>query len=167
MVTQGQETLHKTTSSAMTEVKPTVCFWCKAECGLLAHVQDGRLLKLEEDPEWPIKCYPPTAGCVRRKAATEYLYHPGRVNYPLKRVGERGEGKWQRIEWKDALDEIAEKLDRLRDRYGGETLGASGGTARAGADLLWAAFDYGRCNRRDVPQLCIEQGFQMSAAIGR
>jgi len=111
-------------------VKPTVCFWCKAECGLFAHVQDGQLLKLEEDPDWPIKCHPPTAGCVRRKAAAEYLYHPGRVNYPLKRVGARGEGKWQRIEWKDALDEIAGKLDGLRDRFGGETLGASGGTAR-------------------------------------
>ena len=62
------------------QVRPTVCFWCKAECGLLAHVRDGELLKLEEDPDWPIKCHPPTAGCVRRKAAVEYFYHPGRVN---------------------------------------------------------------------------------------
>lgn len=120
----------KTEPPAGVEVKPTVCFWCKAECGLLAYVKDGVLLKLEEDPEWPIKCYPPTAGCVRRKAAVEYFYHPGRLNYPLKRIGERGEGKWQRIEWKDALDEIADKLARLRDRYGAETLAATGGTAR-------------------------------------
>ncbi len=112
------------------EFKPTVCFWCKAECGLIAYVRHGQLLKLEEDPEWPIKCHPPTKGCVRRKAATEYFYHPGRVNYPMKRVGGRGEGKWKRISWPDALDEIAEKLGRLRDHYGAETLAASGGTAR-------------------------------------
>ncbi|OGP66096.1 MAG: hypothetical protein A2170_00980 [Deltaproteobacteria bacterium RBG_13_53_10] len=113
-----------------TDVRPTVCFWCKAECGLLAHVKNDRLLKLEEDPDWPIKCYPPTRGCTRRKAATEYFYHPERVNFPLKRVGERGEGKWQRISWPDALDEIADKLEKLRDQYGPETLGASGGTGR-------------------------------------
>jgi len=112
------------------EIKPTVCFWCKAECGLLAHVQDNHLIKLEEDPDWTIKCYPPTKGCVRRKAATEYFYHPGRLNFPLRRTGERGEGKWQRISWKDALDEIANKMVKLRDKYGPETLAASGGTAR-------------------------------------
>ena len=112
------------------EIKPTVCFWCKAECGLLAHVRNGELLRLEEDPDWPIKCHPPTKGCVRRQAAAEYLYHPGRVNFPMKRAGARGEGKWQRISWTDALDEIAAKLAELRARYGAETLAASGGTAR-------------------------------------
>ncbi len=112
------------------EIKPTVCFWCKGECGLLAYVRNNKLLKLEEDPDWLIKCYPPTKGCVRRKAAVAYFYHPGRLNYPVKRVGERGEGKWQRISWQDALDEIANKLAKLRDRYGPETLAASGGTAR-------------------------------------
>ena len=112
------------------EVRPTVCFWCKAECGLLAHVRNGRLLKLEEDPAWPIKCYPPTQGCARRKAAVEYFYHPERVNFPLKRVGERGEGKWQRLSWPDALDEIAGKLEALRNTYGPETLAITGGTGR-------------------------------------
>jgi thiosulfate reductase/polysulfide reductase chain A len=118
------------TTSQYVESKPTVCFWCKAECGLLAHVRHGELLYLEEDPEWPIKCHPPAKGCVRRKAAAEYFYHPGRVNYPLKRLGQRGENMWQRISWPDALDEIAGKLGRLRDQYGAETLAASGGTAR-------------------------------------
>ena len=58
-------------SSNNYEIKATVCFWCKAECGLLAHVKNGELIRLEEDPDWPIKCYPPTKGCVRRKAAAE------------------------------------------------------------------------------------------------
>ena len=37
------------------QVKPKICFWCKGECGLLAHVKSGELIKLEEDPEWGIK----------------------------------------------------------------------------------------------------------------
>ena len=63
-------------SDAATQGKPTVCLWCKAECGLLAHVENGRLIKLEEDPDWPLDCYPPTAGCVRRKAAAEVCITP-------------------------------------------------------------------------------------------
>ncbi len=97
---------------------------------MYARVKDNRLISLEADPDWPIKCHPPVAGCVRRKAAVEYFYHPGRLHYPLKRTGERGEGRWCRISWTEALDEIAEKLDCLSSRYGAETLAATGGTAR-------------------------------------
>ena len=93
MGTPLQVPQHETAIGAGTHVKPTVCFWCKAECGLLAHVKDNRLLKLEEDPEWPIDCHPPTAGCVRRKAAAEYLYHPGRVNYPDEEHRRAGRGQ--------------------------------------------------------------------------
>ncbi|MEJ2246173.1 MAG: molybdopterin-dependent oxidoreductase [Acidobacteriota bacterium] len=166
MIAQGFETRHISASGATTEVKPTICFWCKAECGLLAHVKDGRLLKLEEDPEWPIPCHPPPAGCVRRKAAAEYVYHPGRVNYPLKRVGARGEGKWRRIEWSDALDEIADKLDRLRDSYGGETLGASGGTARTHDEYRARFFNlFGSPNLLGQERICFGPRSIMADAI--
>ena len=166
MTTQRQKPPRKTGSTTGIEVKPTVCFWCKAECGLLAHVKDGVLLKLEEDPEWPIKCHPPTAGCVRRKAAAEYLYHPGRVDYPMKRVGERGEGKWQRIEWPDALDEIAGKLDELRDRYGAETLGASGGTARTHDEYRARFFNlFGSPNLLGQERICFGPRSVMADAI--
>jgi thiosulfate reductase/polysulfide reductase chain A len=166
MTAQEQEILPEAASDAATGVRPTVCFWCKAECGLLAHVKDGRLLKLEEDPEWPIPCYPPPAGCVRRKAAVEYFYHPGRVNFPLKRVGARGEGKWQRIEWSDALDEIADKLDRLRDSYGDETLGASGGTARTHDEYRARFFNlFGSPNLLGQERICFGPRSIMADAI--
>ena len=48
----------------------------------------------------------------------EYHDHPDRVNYPMKRVGKRGEGKWQQITWDEALDEIAAKLAAIRNRHG-------------------------------------------------
>jgi thiosulfate reductase/polysulfide reductase chain A len=70
-------------------------------------------------------------GCLRRNAAREYIYHPDRIRFPLKRVGGRGENKWQQITWDQALDEIAEKLQKLKDQYGPETLFVTQGTARS------------------------------------
>jgi anaerobic selenocysteine-containing dehydrogenase len=111
-----------------TEIKKAVCVWCKGECGVLVHVKDGHLVKLEEDPDYGRKVWPATRGCVRFRAAAEFMYHPDRVNFPLKRVGDRGEGKWQRISWDQALDEIAEKLTRVKDKYGAEGIGFTRGT---------------------------------------
>ncbi len=75
-------------------------------------------------------------GCLRRNAAREYIYHPDRLKFPLKRVGERGENKWQRITWEQALDEIADKLKELKNKYGPETLFITQGTNRT---TLWTA----------------------------
>jgi len=51
-----------------------------------------------------------------------YLEHPKRLKYPLKRVGERGEGKFERISWDQAMDEIGEKLNKIRDEHGSEAV---------------------------------------------
>jgi anaerobic selenocysteine-containing dehydrogenase len=60
----------------------------------------------------------------------DHLYHPGRLNYPLKRKGAKGQGYWQQLTWDQALDEIAGKLADLRDRWGAETLAFTHGTKR-------------------------------------
>jgi len=60
----------------------------------------------------------------------EHLYHPQRLNYPLKRVAEKGAGHWQQISWDQTLDEVAEKLARLCDKYGAEPLAFTHGTKR-------------------------------------
>jgi anaerobic selenocysteine-containing dehydrogenase len=93
-----------------TEVIRT-CAWsppgCHAVgCGLRLFVKDGELVKVEGDPEHPL-----TRGklCVRCLALKEYIYHPDRIKYPMKRVGERGESKWERITWDEAFDMIIEK----------------------------------------------------------
>lgn len=113
-----------------TKVEKAFCVWCKGECGVLVYVRDGRLVGVEEDPEWPRKCWPSAKHCVRRRAAVEWFYHPQRLNFPMKRVGARGEGKWQRIPWEQALDEIAEKLAEIRDKYGPEAVATTRGTLR-------------------------------------
>lgn len=112
-----------------TELKRAVCTWCKGECGVLVHVKDDHLVKVEPDPEWPKQVYPPIKGCLRRRAAVEWFYHHDRVNFPLKRAGEKGEGKWQKISWTQALDEIAEKLGKIKREYGGEAIAYSQGTS--------------------------------------
>ncbi len=112
-----------------TEIKKSVCVWCKGECGVLVHVRDDRLIKVEPNPDWPSKVYPPNKGCPRLRAAKEFFYHPDRLNFPVKRVGERGEGRWQRIPWEIALDEIAAKLKEIKEKYGPEAVGYTWGTA--------------------------------------
>ncbi|MFQ5894618.1 MAG: molybdopterin-dependent oxidoreductase [Nitrospinota bacterium] len=87
-------------------VKKSGCLMCHGGCGILVHVADGRAVKLEGDPECPNN-----AGklCPKGRAGLDLLYHPDRLKYPLKRADARGEGKWERISWGRALDEIAGK----------------------------------------------------------
>jgi len=90
---------------------PGMCQLCSTVCGIVGHVKDGRLIKIEGNPNDPN-----SRGkvCARGHAGLNHLYHPERLLYPLKRVGERGAGKWKRISWDEALDEIAEKLSAIR-----------------------------------------------------
>lgn len=119
------------------ETRKVVCQFCHARCRVLMHIQDGHLVKVEEDTSYPRAgtVYPPTNACFRLRGAKEWMYHPDRVNYPLKRVGERGEGKWQQISWEQAFDEIAEKLQRIKDKYGPEAIGITTGTGRTQEEL--------------------------------
>ena len=112
---------------AQTEIKNTVCTFCPHYCGMLSHVEDGKLVKIEPNPQHP---FSQGFACERNRLALKWLNHPDQLMYPLKRVGERGEGKWERITWDQANSEIGEKLNELKAKYGPETLGVFEGTAR-------------------------------------
>jgi anaerobic selenocysteine-containing dehydrogenase len=112
------------------EVVRTVCQSCHSECGVLAHVENGRVVRLQGDPD-----HPNNKGfiCVKGKAEPQRLYHPDRLLYPLKRAGSRGEGKWQQVSWDEALDGIAAGLTAVRDQYGADAICGMRGTGpRAG-----------------------------------
>lgn len=111
----------------------TVCRECKEECGMLVHVQDGRAIKVEIAPD-PSKLTDTL--CPRAEVSLERLYHPARLHYPQKRVGERGEGKWQRIDWDEALDTIAQKFTIAKDKYGAESVALAKGFYDRHADLV-------------------------------
>ncbi len=112
---------------ADTEVKvvKTACRACIANCGVLAYVKRGRVVKLEGNPVDPM-----SRGrmCAKGLAGIQALYNPNRNKYPLERVGERGGGKWRRITWDEAMDKIAFHLMETREKYGAEAVfGSTGG----------------------------------------
>lgn len=108
----------------------------KLGCGVRAFVKDGKLVKVEGDPENPI-----TNGrlCVRCLTAKEYVYHPDRILYPMKRAKEdRGKDKWERISWDEALDTIVEKYRETVEKYGVNSVSCWNGTGREWSTLHFA-----------------------------
>ncbi len=107
------------------EIKIGLCKGCgHDQCQFKAVVEDGKLVKLLNFSESPFTPTWTTQGCPKNQATRELLYDPRRLNYPLKRKGARGEGKWEQIGWDQALDEIAERLSDIREQYGAEAVGA-------------------------------------------
>jgi anaerobic selenocysteine-containing dehydrogenase/rubredoxin len=107
------------------EVKIGLCKWCDHDqCHIKCYVEDGRLTRAGSFPESPFQAWFGIEQCPKMgHNIIEQVYHPNRVKYPLKRAGERGGNKWQKISWEQAFDEIADKLGSLRDSYGAECLG--------------------------------------------
>ncbi len=103
------------------------CGLCHGACGILAHVVDSKLVKVEGDPGCTVS---KGALCPIGLAATQLVYHPDRIKYPMKRVGQRGQGQWVRISWEEALDTIAERIKEIRERYGSLAVALAAGTGR-------------------------------------
>jgi thiosulfate reductase/polysulfide reductase chain A len=93
-----------------------ICFW---KCGILAHVKDGRVTKITGNPAHPL-----SRGrlCPRGTGGMGLLYDPDRLKKPLIRVQKRGEQVFEEIDWKTALDEVAERMLKLREEHGPEAL---------------------------------------------
>lgn len=104
----------------MLETRHSVCALdCPDCCSVLVQVEHGRAVKLKGDPAHPI-----TQGFLCRKV-TEYLdreYNPARLLYPQKRAGRKGEGKFVRISWDEAIDTIAANLQRVAGAHGPEAV---------------------------------------------
>ena len=109
----------------MEDIVRSVCQSCHCECGVLVHLSNGKVTKIEGDPETPMNR---GFTCVKGRAQPQAVYHPDRLMYPMRRAGERGSGKWERISWDTALLEIAEKLTENKGKYGPESFAAIHGT---------------------------------------
>ncbi|MBD3197888.1 MAG: molybdopterin-dependent oxidoreductase, partial [Candidatus Lokiarchaeota archaeon] len=110
-------------------------------CGILAHVKDGKIIKLEP-AEFPFE--KDKRICLRGLSTLDITYHPNRIKYPMKRIGKRGEGKFERISWDEAFSLIAENFKEIAKKYGwksiGWVLGGPGaGTTKFGAYLRLAS----------------------------
>lgn len=103
------------------------CRSCHGGCLFDLTVEDGKLIKAIPSKDGPLNH---GRGCLKGMSIIEQVYHPDRLLYPMKRAGERGEGKWQRISWDEAIETIAEKMNHLRDTYGPECISSLTGTGR-------------------------------------
>ena len=118
------------------------CALCTAHCATIATVIDGKVVRLEADDDHP------NGGvfCLKGKAAPELVYHPDRLNYPLKRTRPKGDADpgWQRIGWSDALDDIAQRLNAVRQQFGPQAValakGTGGGTSVSDAERWLGRF---------------------------
>ncbi|HWO43410.1 MAG TPA: molybdopterin-dependent oxidoreductase, partial [Candidatus Eisenbacteria bacterium] len=102
------------------------CALCTAHCATIATVENGRVVRLDPDRDHP------NGGvmCIKGKAAPELVYHPDRLNYPLRRTRAKTDPDpgWQRVTWDEALDDIARRLLELRARHGAKALALAKGT---------------------------------------
>ena len=118
---------------------PSYCIHCAALCGVIAHVRDGYLVKMEGDPEALNN-----AGtlCPKALAARQEIYHPDRLKYPMKRTRPKGNADpgWVRISWDEALDTIASKMVDIKERYGPESFFFQKGSTGGSSGVEWYGF---------------------------
>lgn len=126
----------------MEEIITGCPFDCGGSCPLLAHIDEGKVKRLspvEEADSQAVPASGPVPGshlgipafagmtdslrpCARGLSQVERIYHPERLLYPMKRTGQRGEGKFQRISWGEALETTASRLRYFSDKHGPESI---------------------------------------------
>jgi len=91
---------------------PSSCWQCVTRCPNISYVEDGRLVKIEGQPN-SIRTH--GTMCAKGQGGVGQFSDPDRILHPMRRVGKRGEGKWKRVSWDEALTEVAERMKKLRD----------------------------------------------------
>ncbi len=117
---------------------------CHGGCGVKLYVKDDKVVKVEGD-----ECHPwnQGRGCSRLLAMTQFMYHKDRILYPLKRVGPRGDGRFERISWEEAYDTIEKKFGEIKRDYGANAVIFIQGTGRdIGGPMSIVAYNYGSAN---------------------
>lgn len=111
-------------------IVPTFCRPnCFNGCRVNAHVRDGKVVKTSM-AQFPDERY--NRICLRGLSQPQQMYSERRLKYPMKRAGERGEGKWERISWEEALDTVATKLQETREKYGTHAVSFTQGSGNFG-----------------------------------
>lgn len=140
--------------------KIATCTFCDGGCAIAAEEAEGELHVSPANPEFP-------AICSKAHLIDEYRLHPDRLTTPLRRVGPKGSGEFEKITWDDALDEIAERLQAIVDESGPEAIAASemplnhgfGGLTRRLMNRL------GSPNYITALELCMGNTFQVHRAV--
>lgn len=121
-------------ASADEETFKVVCRMCHGGCGTIVKREKGRITRVVGDPTHPIN-----KGILCAKAgqpSIDQLYHPDRLDYPLIRVGERGQGLWRRAAWNEALEMIASNMNDIRSRHGAEAVAFARGMGLNNTNII-------------------------------
>jgi molybdopterin-containing oxidoreductase family molybdopterin binding subunit len=115
------DTSATSSSSSVEQIYKVACHPnCMQQCFIDAHVKEGKLVKLSA-ADLPDTKY--NRICLRGLSHTQRVYHPERIKYPMKKIGERGEGKFERISWDEAIETIVMTFKRIQDQYGKQAIG--------------------------------------------
>ena len=132
-----------------TQLVKSLCRICLSCCGIDAHVEDGRLVKVT-----PMKEHPVNRLCVKAQAIPDLLYSPERITHPMRKV----DGAWQQVSWDEALDIIGDKLAGIKEDYGAKALVVHLGEPMVGTEVprIAARFCslYGTPNYTSGASLC-------------
>ncbi|MFO7554523.1 MAG: menaquinone reductase molybdopterin-binding-like subunit QrcB [Desulfobacterales bacterium] len=130
----------------------SVCTLCSGGCGITVRKIDDRAVKIEG-----MKGHPVNNGgiCLLGLSGLQLLYGPTRVKGPLKRIGERGQGKWEKISWEEAISAVVEKLGDIRSKGQSHTVGFISGSDRGSIPRLFERFltAYGSPNLMQMPSI--------------
>lgn len=102
-----------------TRIVYSACVMCPAECSIAVHVEGGVASKILGNPHAPLNS---GVMCAKGSSGLQMVYNANRIKYPMIRVGERGEGKFRRATWDEALDLIAGKLTEIKAQHGAEAV---------------------------------------------
>lgn len=124
----------------------SVCFSCNTTCEIIAYENKdtGKIERIEGDPEAPA-----TKGilCSKGLTATDLIYNPERLTHPLIRIGKRGENKWKKISWEEAIETISSKIEHIKTKDGPQSLMFLEGTRRGWSRIFTRfAYAYGIMN---------------------
>lgn len=135
----------------------TSCEMCVNKCGVIARVKNGVIHKLDPNPDY-IKSR--NMLCARGNAGVQAVYDPDRLKYPLIRVGERGEGKWRRASWDEALDLVMQNMNQIAETYGRAGMMFASTEGFQEHFFLMLAEAYGSPNTVRHPTLCLSSNIQ-------
>src|SRR5688572_23375468 len=124
------------------EVRQTTCYMCACRCGINVHLKDGAIRYIEGNPAHPVNR---GVLCAKGSAGIMQHYSPARLDAPMKRVGERGENRFEKISWDEALDLAATWLRDARERDP-DRLAFFTGRDQSQALTAWWAQQYGTIN---------------------
>ena len=163
---QKQGSVSQAAAPAEAKLIPTFCAMCgpSSGCGIMAKVVDGKFVGIEPFPECPTN---KGKNCPKAHAAPQWVYSPDRLRYPMKRVGAKGEGKFQRITWDEAITLIADKLKEQKAKYGPESLAILSPARRSYSDYLYRfLMTHGSPNYGHSGICAMQRMFTFSYTIG-